>query len=178
MKVNQCFLILSLIITAVSFHLPGFNSFASARQTNDSFLKREQAYRFNNIGVARLEQFNYKDAAGDFRRALTLYPDLKIAQINLAIALFNAQDAEAGLEEAKRAAENSPDSPQPVYILGLIARNQNRTEDAESYFRRVLEADSQDVGANVLGSFVTEVRGQDPESDRRLAYDVPGEDEE
>jgi len=29
----------------------------------------------------------------------------------------------------------------------------------------------QDLGANVLGTFVTEVRGQDPASDRRLGYD-------
>lgn len=28
-----------------------------------------------------------------------------------------------------------------------------------------------DMGGNVLGTFVTEVRGQDPDSDRRLAYD-------
>jgi capsular exopolysaccharide synthesis family protein len=29
----------------------------------------------------------------------------------------------------------------------------------------------QDMGANVLGCFVTELRGQDPDSDRRLAYE-------
>lgn len=29
----------------------------------------------------------------------------------------------------------------------------------------------QDMGGNVLGCFVTELRGQDPESDRRLAYE-------
>lgn len=29
----------------------------------------------------------------------------------------------------------------------------------------------QDMGGNVLGTFVTELRGQDPESDRRLAYE-------
>jgi succinoglycan biosynthesis transport protein ExoP len=29
----------------------------------------------------------------------------------------------------------------------------------------------QDMGANVLGTFVTELRGQDPESDRRLGYE-------
>lgn len=36
----------------------------------------------------------------------------------------------------------------------------------------------QDMGGNVLGSFVTELRGQDPESDRRLAYEStqPGEE--
>jgi hypothetical protein len=31
----------------------------------------------------------------------------------------------------------------------------------------------QDVGGNVLGTFVTEVRGRDPESDARLAYAPP-----
>ncbi|MFY9342612.1 MAG: CpsD/CapB family tyrosine-protein kinase [Planctomycetota bacterium] len=36
----------------------------------------------------------------------------------------------------------------------------------------------QDMGGNVLGTFVTELRGQDPESDRRLAYDRAGDAEE
>lgn len=36
----------------------------------------------------------------------------------------------------------------------------------------------QDMGGNVLGTFVTELRGQDPESDRRLAYDVSADGEE
>lgn len=35
-----------------------------------------------------------------------------------------------------------------------------------------------DTGGNVLGSFVTEVRGQDPDSDRRLAYDPMPEEAE
>jgi capsular exopolysaccharide synthesis family protein len=37
----------------------------------------------------------------------------------------------------------------------------------------------QDMGGNVLGTFVNELRGQDPESDRRLAYErKPDGDEE
>lgn len=35
-----------------------------------------------------------------------------------------------------------------------------------------------DMGGNVLGTFVTEVRGQDPESDHRLAYESGLEDAE
>lgn len=35
-----------------------------------------------------------------------------------------------------------------------------------------------DIGANVLGSFVTELRGQDPETDQRLAYEAPAEGED
>jgi polysaccharide biosynthesis transport protein len=36
----------------------------------------------------------------------------------------------------------------------------------------------QDVGGNVLGTFVTEVRGHDPETDERLAYPPPTDAEE
>jgi hypothetical protein len=33
------------------------------------------------------------------------------------------------------------------------------------------------MGGNVLGTFVTELRGRDPDSDQRLAYDPePGEE--
>lgn len=35
-----------------------------------------------------------------------------------------------------------------------------------------------DMGGNVLGTFVNEVRGRDPESDSRLAYDAAPDDEE
>ena len=161
MKLKWRSFILSLIFlggSGILFILPEFNSTA-ARQSDDSFSKREEAYRANNIGVARLEQFNHKDATEDFRRALSLYPDLKIAQINLAIALFNAQEIEAALAASTTAAQNSPESPQPVYLLGMIARNQNRTEDAEDYFQRVLKMDAQDVGANVnLGQIYIQQR--------------------
>ncbi|MGI8883227.1 MAG: tetratricopeptide repeat protein, partial [Pyrinomonadaceae bacterium] len=85
--------------------------------------------------------------AEEFQRALKLDPQLKIANINLAIALFNAQDLE-GAQQAANAA-GSPDQPQPQYILGLIAKSQNRTEDAVNAFTKVLQIDPNDVGANV-----------------------------
>jgi tetratricopeptide (TPR) repeat protein len=102
-----------------------------------SFDKREDAYRQNNLGVALLEQFSHKEAAEGFRRALTLDPTLKIAQTNLAIALFNAQDIEAAQTAAEIAAKLAPEQLQPVYILGLIARNQNRTDDAVKLFEKI-----------------------------------------
>lgn len=36
----------------------------------------------------------------------------------------------------------------------------------------------QDMGGNVLGTFVTELRGQDPDSDQRLAYEPHPDEEE
>jgi tetratricopeptide (TPR) repeat protein len=120
---------------------------------------REDAYRANNLGVALLEQFKHKEGADEFRRALTLDPKLTLARINLAIALFNVPDLAASLKEATAAAAAAPDSPQPFYILGLIARQQNRTDDAVAAFQRVLKIDPADVGANVnLGQLYSQQR--------------------
>ncbi|MDQ4122995.1 MAG: FG-GAP-like repeat-containing protein, partial [Acidobacteriota bacterium] len=167
MKISFCFfrfflpafLFFALFATVhLSFSLPIFPK-ASAQ---DSIKKREDAYRSNNLGVAQLEQFNHREAAESFRRALSIQPDLKIAQINLAIALFNVPDYENAQKEVQRAASIAPTSPQPFYILGLIARTQNRSEAAVSAFKRVLEIDAADVGANVnLGQIYMQERRYD-----------------
>src|SRR5215204_967882 len=86
---------------------------------------REEAYRANNLGVALLEQFKHKEGAEQFRRALALDPKLALARTNLAIALYNVPDLAAAQKEAEAAATLSPSSPQPPYVLGLIARQQN-----------------------------------------------------
>ncbi|HEY3136253.1 MAG TPA: FG-GAP-like repeat-containing protein [Blastocatellia bacterium] len=120
---------------------------------------REDAYRANNIGVALLEQFKYKEGADQFRRALKLDPGLSLARVNLAIALYNLPDIEGALREAKAAVEVIPASPQALYILGLIARSQNRTTDAIEEFGRVLKIDPQDPGANInLGQLYMQQR--------------------
>lgn len=147
MKLNIRLFIFAFLL----FVFLGGALYISSAQTDKEIspVNMENAYRANNIGVARLEQFDYKESVAAFRKALELDPKLKIAQINLAIALFNAQDVEGALEVANIAAKNSPDAPQPVYILGLIARNQNRIEDAIAFFQKVLAIDPNDVGANV-----------------------------
>src|SRR5919112_1009035 len=88
---------------------------------------REDAYRANNLGVALLEQYKYKEGAESFTRALQLDPKLQLARINLSIALFNVPDLAGSQREAEKAAALNPNAPQPHYILGLIAKSQNRT---------------------------------------------------
>ena len=120
---------------------------------------REEAYRANNLGVALLEQFKHREGAEQFRRALALDPKLALARINLAVALFNVPDLAAAQKEAEAAATASPNAPQPAYLLGLIARQQNRVEDAIASFQRVLRLDPRDVGANVnLGQLYAQQR--------------------
>jgi Tfp pilus assembly protein PilF len=118
---------------------------------------REDAYRANNLGVALLEQFKYKEGADQFRRALEIDPKLTLARINLSIALYNVPDLVGAKREAQSAIAVAPDAPQPHYILGLIAKQENRPEEAAVAFQHVLKIDPNDVGANVnLGQLLSQ----------------------
>jgi cytochrome c-type biogenesis protein CcmH/NrfG len=120
---------------------------------------REEAYRANNLGVALMEQFKYKEGAEQFTRALQLDPKLNIARINLSIALYNVPDLAGAQREALNAIALNPNAPQPHYINGLIAKTQNRTDDGIAAFQRVLKLDPNDVGANInLGQLLSQQR--------------------
>jgi tetratricopeptide (TPR) repeat protein len=120
---------------------------------------REAAYRANNLGVALLEQFKHAEGAEQFRRALKLDPQLALAHINLAVALYNVPDLEAAARAAAAAHALAPAAPQPLYIQALVARSRNQTDEAIAAFRRVLEVDPRDTGANVnLGQLYAQQR--------------------
>jgi Tfp pilus assembly protein PilF len=120
---------------------------------------REDAYRANNLGVALLEQFKFKEAADAFKRALQLEPNLTLARINLGIALFNVPDLAAAQRELQAASTAAPSAPQPAYVLGLAAKTQNKPEEAITWFQKVLRIDANDVGANVnLGQLYAQQR--------------------
>jgi tetratricopeptide (TPR) repeat protein len=132
---------------------------AVAAQTRNSPGAREAAYRANNLGVALLEQFKHAEGAEQFRRALELDPQLALARINLAVALYNVPDADAAVRAAADALALAPGAPQPLYIQALVARSRNRTDEAVAAFRRVLEIDPRDTGANVnLGQLYAQQR--------------------
>src|SRR3989441_9774420 len=119
----------------------------AAEQT--AFEKREAAYRANNLGVAMLEQYKAKDAVEYFTRALEIKPGLPIAQVNLSIALYYLPDADGAKREAEKSLIQDPNRPHPHYLLGLIARAQNRFEEAIAELQKVIKMDPYDVGSNI-----------------------------
>src|SRR5688500_12481531 len=133
---------------------------AANRQTEQSKVNtREDAYRSNNIGVALLEQYKHKEASDAFKRALQLEPGLALARVNLGIALFNLPDLPAAQKELQAASAAVPTAPQPHYLLGLLAKTQNRVDDAIDSFQKVLRLDPNDVGANInLGQLYAQQR--------------------
>lgn len=120
---------------------------------------REQAWRANNVGVAYLEQFNYAKASDEFTRALEIDGTLTAARVNLAIAQLYVPDLAAARREAEAVAQRPDATPHAHFVLGLVARAENREDDAVSAFRRVLAADADDVGALVnLGQLLLQQR--------------------
>jgi tetratricopeptide (TPR) repeat protein len=119
----------------------------------------ERAYSESNRGVAYLEQYDYPAAAAAFRGALQIVPSLPAAHLDLAIALLYAGQTADARPEGEAAAKALPDAPQPPFVLGLIARADNRSEDAERAFRRVLQIDPADAASNVnLGQLLLQKR--------------------
>ena len=107
---------------------------------------REAAYRANNLGVAYLEQYDFAAAAAAFRSALEQDASLGIARLNLGIALFYAGQADAARQEIDKARASLADRPHPDYVLGLIARAGNQTDEALQAFARASRLDPADAG--------------------------------
>ena len=132
---------------------------APGQQPGTAVATRENAYRANNIGVARLEQYDFPAAIAAFRRALEIDPTLALARLNLGIALFYGGEQEAARKELESVRGALKDRPQVDYMLGLIARTADRTDDAIAAFTRVRELDPTDVGAAInLGQLLVQAR--------------------
>src|ERR1700704_1809617 len=150
------FLFLSTLDTTL-FETSAESSATSAMAGQSAFQRSEAAYRANNLGVALLEQYKAMEAVESFPRALEIKPDLLIARINLSIALYYLPDADGAKREAEKSLIQDSNRPHPHYILGLIARAQNRFEEAIEEFQRVLKTDPDDVGSNInLGQILAQ----------------------
>ena len=109
----------------------------------------EDAYRANNLGLAYLEQYDYPAAVTSFERALQAAPDLATARLNLALALFYSGHLDRARQAAEVARERLPERAHPHYLLGLIARDADRSGDALAHFQAVRQIDSKDVGTAI-----------------------------
>jgi hypothetical protein len=81
--------LLASVTAAALAALVGLTAATGAQAPAVSAQARESAYRANNIGVTRLEQFDFGSAAAAFREALAADPALAIAQLQSALYLLN-----------------------------------------------------------------------------------------
>lgn len=106
---------------------------------------QEQIVYHNNIGIALMEQFNFREALAEFARCLTADSKFVPALVNSALSHFYLQEFPQAEELLKKAVALNPAQPNALFALGMIYRNQNQMDQALESLQKILNADPQDV---------------------------------
>jgi hypothetical protein len=98
-----------------------------------------EAYRFNTLGVAYMNQQRPADAQKYFDQALEAEPKFAVARLNLGISLLAQQKLEPARAALEEAAQQIPKDPYAWYNLGLVYKDTGETEKGIAAFQRVTE---------------------------------------
>src|ERR1700684_3499224 len=104
-----------------------------------------EAARWNNLGVAYMNQQLFEKGLKSFQQAAEADIGLAIARLNIGIAYLNLQkvdEAKSALEDALR---RDPKSPNVWYGLGMLAKNTGDAPAAIDGFKHVIEIDPDDA---------------------------------
>src|SRR5258705_5778049 len=124
-----------------------------ATQRAETKANTGEAFRYNTLGVAYMNQQKFAEAQKYFEKALAADPKFAVARLNLGIALLSQQKlvpARASLEEATRLL---PNDPYAWYNLGLVYKDTAETEKAIDAFHHVTQH-SHDDDAHSLVSYL------------------------
>jgi tetratricopeptide (TPR) repeat protein len=129
----------------------------------DARAKREALYRFNNLGVAYMEQYKHEDAVKQFKQAIASDPAFAIAHTNLALAYYFLRDLRNAQSEAREAIKLNPSNPVAQYVLGSILKNDKQYDGAVEAFQKVLAIDPKDAATNIqIGQIYSQKQQYEP----------------
>jgi tetratricopeptide (TPR) repeat protein len=143
----------ALIIFALTvFHLCSWSTAGPAASTASrqsvSPETLDKALSFNNRGIARLEQYDYRHAIEEFQKAVDLAPDLVPALVNLGIAYYYDTNYKKASEFLNAALTIDPREPHAHFVLGLLNGKEYRKDEALEQFRDVIELYPDDTATN------------------------------
>ncbi len=124
----------------------------AARQNSpasEALQKREELYRFNNLGVALMEQYKHEDAVKQFKQAVDRDANFAIGRINLAMAHYFLNDSRLAIAEAQAALKLAPASLQAQYVLGAAYKKDRQYDESLAAFNKVLTVDPKDPYTNI-----------------------------
>lgn len=119
-------------------------AFVSLLQILAIFGQSADPFRFNNRGVAYLEQYEFSLAAEEFQKALRVRADFIPARVNLGIAYYYLADYAKATVEFREALKQDPSQPHANFMLGLIIGREKDREAAFRHFQQVLAVDPED----------------------------------
>lgn len=120
-----------------------------------------EAYRFNTLGVAYMNQQRPADAQKYFEQALAADAKFAVARLNLGIALLGQQKLEAARTALEEAVQQLPKDPYAWYNLGLVYKDLGETEKGIAAFQRVTEITQEADAYYFLGYLNTQLQKYD-----------------
>lgn len=104
-----------------------------------------------NRGAALLEQYQYEPAAEAFEKVLRTVPNWTAAEFNLALAYYNMEGKGGSLDKARTLCETilaqEPNHRWANFLLGMYYQHLGKAEQAANLYRKVHQADPDDVHA-------------------------------
>jgi Flp pilus assembly protein TadD len=119
------------------------------------------AYRFNTLGVAYMNQQRPADAQNYFAQALGADPRFAVARVNLGISLMGQQKLEPAREVLEEAARQLPKDPYAWYNLGLVYKDLGETEKGIAAFQHVTEISQEADAYYFVGYLNTQLQKYD-----------------
>lgn len=121
-----------------------------------------EAYRFNTLGVAHMNQQRPADAQNYFEQALEADPKLAVARLNLGVALLGQQKLDAARADLEEATKQLPGDPYAWYNLGLAYKDTGESEKGIAAFQRVTEIQPKEADAYYfVGYLYTQIQKYD-----------------
>ena len=145
---NRALLVFSLTICLLNgWSADGPIVAPSTRQTAGLELL-DRVLSYNNRGISRLEQYDYRHAIDEFQKALELKPDFLPALVNLGIAYYYDTNYQKAAEQLEAAVKIDPREPHAHFMLGLLNGKEYRKDEALKQFRQVVEQYPDDTATN------------------------------
>ena len=124
---------------ALGYYYDSLGDWEQSSEAYEKAIEQNQtsALLFNNRGYSRFLQRKIEGATEDFSTALSLNPDLKVAQLNLRLAM-----AWSGQYERALIGGDKRDLPRILNNVGYVALVKGNLDAAEGLLVRAVEADS------------------------------------
>jgi len=95
--------------------------------------------RWNNLGIASLDQLQHEDAIHAFEQVVRLRPDYKDGYVNLGLTYIDWEKYDLARTPLEKAMSLHPDDARALYYLAFVERRQRHSEAEIADLRKVVE---------------------------------------
>jgi len=94
--------------------------------------------RWNNLGIAYLDQLQYADSMRAFERVVKLRPDYADGHINIGLTYIEWEKYSEARPSLEKALELSPNNARALYYLALVERREGHFDEELADLQRVV----------------------------------------